>query len=246
MTKDYTRADLREDVSSQYPQNIFRAIFGTPIDPETHEEIGQMLGDRGALEIAMVLANVSDREAEVLRYRFQKNKTYEELTDVFGVGRERIRQIEHKALRRMRKPVVQRLLLMGASGWLKDLVESEANRIAEERIPREVSKQISERLEWARERMMVREAEELALALNGEPDADPKVIQAENITVEEMELSVRSYNCLKRAGYNTVADIIAKTYDELKIIRNLGKKSLEEIIQKVNELGFDIKDPEVP
>lgn len=244
MPSDYTKAAHREDISSQYPQNIFRAIFGTPIDPETHEEIGQMLGDRGALEIAMVLANLSDREAEVLRYRYQKNKTYEELTDVFGIGRERIRQIEAKALRRMRKPVVTRLLRMGANGWLKDLVESEANRIAEERIPREVSKQISERLEWARERLMEREAEELEMALNGDPD--PKVILAENITVDEMELSVRSYNCLRRAGYNTVADIIAKTYDELKCIRNLGKKSLEEIINKVNELGFKIKDPEVP
>ena len=244
MPSDYTKAAHREDISSQYPQNIFRAIFGTPIDPETHEEIGQMLGDRGALEIAMVLANLSDREAEVLRYRYQKNKTYEELTDVFGIGRERIRQIEAKALRRMRKPVVTRLLRMGASGWLKDLVESEANRIAEERIPREVSKRISERLEWARERLMEREAEELEMALNGDPD--PKVILAENITVDEMELSVRSYNCLRRAGYNTVADIIAKTYDELKCIRNLGKKSLEEIINKVNELGFKIKDPEVP
>lgn len=244
MSSDYTKAAHREDISSQYPQNIFRAIFGTPIDPETHEEIGQMLGDRGALEIAMVLANLSDREAEVLRYRYQKNKTYEELTDVFGIGRERIRQIEAKALRRMRKPVVTRLLRMGANGWLKDLVESEANRIAEERIPREVSKRISERLEWARERLMEREAEELEMALNGDPD--PKVILAENITVDEMELSVRSYNCLRRAGYNTVADIIAKTYDELKCIRNLGKKSLEEIINKVNELGFKIKDPEVP
>lgn len=244
MPSDYTKAAHREDISSQYPQNIFRAIFGTPIDPETHEEIGQMLGDRGALEIAMVLANLSDREAEVLRYRYQKNKTYEELTDVFGIGRERIRQIEAKALRRMRKPVVTRLLRMGANGWLKDLVESEANRIAEERIPREVSKRISERLEWARERLMEREAEELEMALNGDPD--PKVILAENITVDEMELSVRSYNCLRRAGYNTVADIIAKTYDELKCIRNLGKKSLEEIINKVNELGFKIKDPEVP
>ena len=245
MIKDYTRRDFREDVSNQYPQNIYRAVFGV-MEPTTVPQIGALAGDRGGLEFAMILANLSDREADIIRLRYQKNKTLEEAANIHEIGRERVRQIEAKALRRMRKPVVQRLLLMGASGWLKDLVESEANRIAEERIPREVSKQISERLEWARERMMEREAEELALALNGEPDADPKVILAENITVEEMELSVRSYNCLKRAGYNTVADIIAKTYDELKIIRNLGKKSLEEIIQKVNELGFDIKDPEVP
>ena len=54
MPSDYTKAANREDVSSQYPQNIYRAIFGEPVEPETAEEIGRMLGDRGALEIAMV------------------------------------------------------------------------------------------------------------------------------------------------------------------------------------------------
>lgn len=244
MPSDYTKAAHREDISSQYPQNIFRAIFGEAVDPETHEEIGQMLGDRGALEIAMVLSNLSDREAEVLRYRYQKNKTYEDLTKVFGIGRERIRQIEAKALRRMRKPVVTRLLRMGANGWLKDLVESEAKRIAEERIPKQVHQILTERLAWAEEKQNEKEAELLRLARDGEME-DPKVILAENITVEEMELSVRSYNCIKRAGMNTAADIIAKTYEEMSEVRNLGRKSLEEIILKLKELGFELKRSEV-
>lgn len=244
MPSDYTKASYREDISSQYPQNIFRAIFGEPVEPESAEEIGRMLGDRGALEIAMVLANLSDREADVLRYRYQKNKTYEELTEVFGVGRERIRQIEHKALRRMRRQTVAKLLRMGVSAWLDELIEESAERIAEERIPKQVHQILTERLAWAEEKQNEKEAELLRLARDGEME-DPKVILAENITVEEMELSVRSYNCIKRAGMNTAADIIAKTYEEMREVRNLGKKSLEEIILKLRELGFELKRSEV-
>ncbi len=61
------------------------------------------------------------------------------------------------------------------------------------------------------------------------------------MTIEELELSVRSYNCLKRAGLTTVADIVAKRENEMMQVRNLGKKSLEEVISKVKDLGLEFK-----
>ena len=61
-------------------------------------------------------------------------------------------------------------------------------------------------------------------------------------TIEELDLSLRSFNCLKRAGYNTVADIIEVPESELKTIKNFGKKSLTEVIDKIHELGFSLKD----
>ena len=61
-------------------------------------------------------------------------------------------------------------------------------------------------------------------------------------TIEELDLSLRSFNCLKRAGFNTVADIIAVPESELKTIKNFGKKSLTEVIDKIHELGFSLKD----
>lgn len=61
-------------------------------------------------------------------------------------------------------------------------------------------------------------------------------------SVEELELSVRSFNCLKRANINTVGDLINMTLDELMKIRNLGKKSLDEIIEKVESLGLSFKN----
>lgn len=61
------------------------------------------------------------------------------------------------------------------------------------------------------------------------------------MTIEELELSVRSYNCLKRAGLTTVADIVNKKEHEMMQVRNLGKKSLEEVINKVKDLGLEFK-----
>lgn len=58
------------------------------------------------------------------------------------------------------------------------------------------------------------------------------------LTIEELDLSVRSFNCLKRAGINTVEDLVSKSEGEMMRVRNLGKKSLEEVIGKLNSLGF--------
>ena len=60
------------------------------------------------------------------------------------------------------------------------------------------------------------------------------------MTIEELDLSVRSFNCLKRAGINTVEDLTNKTEEEMMKVRNLGKKSLEEVINKLHSLGYDL------
>ncbi|MEW5761955.1 MAG: DNA-directed RNA polymerase subunit alpha [Bacillota bacterium] len=59
--------------------------------------------------------------------------------------------------------------------------------------------------------------------------------------IEELELSVRSYNCLKRAGINTVEDLIQRNEEEMMKVRNLGKKSLEEVVKKLNEYGLSLR-----
>lgn len=65
------------------------------------------------------------------------------------------------------------------------------------------------------------------------------------MTIEELDLSVRSFNCLKRAGINTVEDLINKTEDDMMKVRNLGRKSLEEVINKLASLGFTLKKEEL-
>lgn len=61
------------------------------------------------------------------------------------------------------------------------------------------------------------------------------------MTIEELDLSVRSFNCLKRAGINTVGDIINKTEEDMMKVRNLGRKSLEEVVWKMASLGFNLR-----
>ena len=69
--------------------------------------------------------------------------------------------------------------------------------------------------------------------------------KALEMTIEELDLSVRSFNCLKRAGINTVEDLINKSEDEMMKVRNLGRKSLEEVMAKLDSLGFTLtKDDE--
>lgn len=72
-----------------------------------------------------------------------------------------------------------------------------------------------------------------------EEDQKEKVLE---MTVEELDLSVRSFNCLKRANINTVEELTNKTEEEMMKVRNLGKKSLEEVVQKLEELGLSLKE----
>ena len=64
------------------------------------------------------------------------------------------------------------------------------------------------------------------------------------LTIEELDLSVRSFNCLKRANINTVEDLISKTEDEMMKVRNLGRKSLEEVINKLAMMGLSLASDE--
>ena len=73
-----------------------------------------------------------------------------------------------------------------------------------------------------------------------EPQADSKVKVLE-MSVEDLDLSVRSYNCLKRANIHTVDDLTRRTEDDMLKVRNLGKKSLEEVVKKLEDLGLGLK-----
>ena len=70
---------------------------------------------------------------------------------------------------------------------------------------------------------------------------DSKKEKVMEMTIEELDLSVRSYNCLKRAGVNTVEDLAGKTEEDMMRVRNLGKKSLEEVLNKMESLGLNLR-----
>ncbi|MGI5849038.1 MAG: DNA-directed RNA polymerase subunit alpha [Christensenellales bacterium] len=80
--------------------------------------------------------------------------------------------------------------------------------------------------------------QDVEIMVEPEEDKKEKVLE---ITIEELDLSVRSYNCLKRAGINTVEELIKRNAEEMMKVRNLGKKSLEEVEQKLAALGLSLR-----
>ena len=79
---------------------------------------------------------------------------------------------------------------------------------------------------------------DVEIMIEKEEDKKEKVLE---MTVEELDLSVRSYNCLKRAGINTVQELAQKSLEDMMKVRNLGKKSLEEVEKKLKDLGLSLK-----
>ena len=85
------------------------------------------------------------------------------------------------------------------------------------------------------------EASNAEIMIEREETIKEKVLE---MTIEELDLSVRSFNCLKRAGIDTVEDLVNKSTDDMIKVRNLGKKSLEEVIQKLESLGLGLRPDE--
>lgn len=85
---------------------------------------------------------------------------------------------------------------------------------------------------------MTDEAQTAEIMVEKEEDQKEKVLE---MTIEELDLSVRSYNCLKRAGINTVHELANKSEDDMMKVRNLGRKSLEEVKVKLEDLGLGLR-----
>ena len=81
-------------------------------------------------------------------------------------------------------------------------------------------------------------AKSVDVMVEKEDDQKEKVLE---MSIDELELSVRSYNCLKRAGINTVEELTNKTPDDMMKVRNLGRKSLDEVYAKLKELGLSLR-----
>ena len=84
-------------------------------------------------------------------------------------------------------------------------------------------------------------AQQAEVMIEKEDDEKEKVLE---MSIDELELSVRSYNCLKRAGINTVEELTNKTPEDMMKVRNLGRKSLEEVLAKLKELNAELNHGE--
>lgn len=200
-----------------YPLNLAKAIFDS-------EEEARKVYIQG---IYNALATLTEREQGVLICRFQRKLTLEQTGKEYGITRERIRQIEAKALRKLRHPT--------RANMLKSVpyTELQAERAEYYKLQNEY--------EW------LKKAFESLIAQK----AEPGVIMPEHATlleqpIETLDLSVRSYNCLRRANKNTLGDIAEMYEHELMAVRNLGRKSFCEVIEKLKEYGVRLKGQVTP
>ena len=204
----------------EYPFNLIYAVFED--DAEGIIENADTISDfNGSVEY--VLHTLSERERTVLKYRFVDLMTYEEVGKLYNITRERIRQVEAKALRKLRHPNRSKYLKYGVSGIIENIRTDYHNRFCD------------------------LESKLIELCKLNEKTAN-EVIRDNELRkkyaptkIENMDLSVRSYNCLKRAGIDTLQQLAKLSYEDLINVRNLGRKSVDEIIEKLKEYGYEIQ-----
>lgn len=209
---------MNTDLLSMYPFNLARGIF---------------LDDDEALAayipgMADALATLTEREQGVIAYRFARKFTLEQTAREYGVTRERIRQIEAKALRKLRHP--DRINMIRA-------------------VPRtELHTEIHAYTKLQEDYDLLAKAFETLTAQKAEPGVIiPMAKRADilNTPLENLDLSIRSYNCLKRYGKNTLRDLVEMPESELIKLRNLGRKSVAEVKAKLTEYGVELRQEEV-
>lgn len=186
-----------------YPFNLLNAILDDCYDVNLR------------VFLNLLSEKISVREKEVLECRFKHLMTLEETGKRFGVTRERIRQVESKGIRKLRR----------------ELTKNDGSVSLEE------FKQLN--LRFGRLLTILKKQQIIGSAL----EFDDELIFKE-MSIEYLGLNVRSYNCLKRAGINTIDDLLAIDKEQLKQVRNLGRYSYNEIIERLNDFGYDYSTKE--
>ena len=160
------------------------------------------------------------REEKTIELYYKEGLTLKEIGKEFGVSSERIRQVLYKALRRLKHPSRLKVFLQG----IKALQEKETLKSELELEIAKLSKKLYEIKNNPKEFL--------------KDYSEKKIL---NAGIDELELSLRTYNCLRRAKINNIYDLTQKTEKELMKIRNLGKKSCREIVLKLKENGYFLK-----
>jgi len=214
-TTDPEAFTIGTDISDRYPWNLAGAVLGiTDEDDELYKVYIPAL--------LKSLTELPDREQKILKLRYVNHMTYEQCGGQFGVTRNRIMQIEHKALRRLRHP-------RHWKHWMMDTMD-EALKAKEQYSKLELENEILRS-------KLARFKQETGIDVEDKTE-EPKGI---DIPIEDLELSVRSYNCLKRVGVRNISDMEGWTVENFMKVRNLGRKSMMEIIARLREHGMEIE-----
>ena len=187
-----------------------------------------------------VVRTLNPRERKVINERWLGEQRLEDVARHLNVTKERVRQIEAKAMRRLRQPNRYKLLTYGKAKY------DEFQKMREYYSKDFVSDYVSQLESDARNHIEYNDVKALyelrddinnyISKLEEKGIGDPR----HEMTIAEMDLSVRTYNCLRKAGYKYAYELKGKTYSQIMKIRNLGRHSLEELLAKCSDLGIEL------
>lgn len=197
----------------EYPKNLLYAVRGALEDDEPTELTPDVLAG-----IEYALSTLKERERYILVERYKGKRTLRSIGEDLGVKPERVRQIVNKAERNLRHPRNTAFMTIGVIGYIKKV-----NAIEYER---GYKKGFDEGYEQG-----------MKDAPNGVVRAGMSVTLA-SLPIEVLDLSIRAFNALKRAGYNSIGDIVPLTHREMIHIKNLGPKQRGEVAAGLHRYGL--------
>ena len=197
-----------------YPQNLILAVVQNCelVPPE------KFTADICA-GIRYVLSTLGEREQDILRMRYEERKPRSEIGEFFGIGQERVRQIENKTLRSLRAPTRWNYMKLGIDGymrWSKERARGEGYKVGYAQGYKDGN-------------------------ADGKNGVEKPAIAEEllNHPVESLGLSVRAFNCLHRVNCLRVGDVVRLSAYQIQTMRNLGPKSANEIACALRNIGID-------
>lgn len=205
------------EMMKPYDPNVYPGTLLAEL--EKHEYVSPVLTLPEYWEVSIayvVSAWLTKREADIVKLRYQQGMTYDSIGKIYGVTRERVRQIEHKALRKIRHPSCWRYIQYGITEVVDAIKEAAFDEGYQKGVQFGYKKAIA--------------------------DANANRLQYGDLKLEDLELSVRSHNCMRRAGVKCAMDIVDMGYHNLIKVQNLGKRSYDEIIEKLKEFGYDVSN----
>ena len=208
------------EMNRPYDPNVYPGKLLAELEKFGSKEPLQTLPTDWEVSIEYVINNgLTEREANIVKLRYQQGMKYDSIGKVYGVTRERVRQIDAKALRKLRHPSRWRYIQYGING----VVDSIKEKAFQDGYQKGVQFGYKQAL------------------------ADVKLnkvnhLEYGDLTLEDMDLSVRSHNCMCRAGVKCAMDIVDMGYHKLIHVRNFGKRSYDEVIKKLEQFGYDVSN----
>lgn len=217
---------LRDTIPTRdWTEDLFCVVAGLERNPSN---CGKIPPD---VKVTMVKAieSLTPREQTTIKEYYQDKKTHEEIGKDLGITDGRVQQILMKALRKLRHPSRFAYIVYGDGYYVSKKVEGDEVRRHYQ------IKQAQEELERLEALIHIKRS-----IVNGTISEPTNTLL--DMDVAALDLSVRSYNCITRAGIHTVRELIGLTEPQLRSIRNLGRKSADEIIETLANRGFYLKD----